>query len=268
MASDFLLALQHALEPLASRFHVEVLEECASTNALLLEQAGQGVPSGSVRIAKRQTAGRGRRGRVWVSSPEESLTFSLLWRWRGEAARLSGLSLALGLALVRALEGFGAAGLRLKWPNDVLYAAPNRTAAKLAGILVELASGPQETAVIVGVGLNLSAPFVPEQPVAGLAECLSRLPERPALLAALLKEMADILEQVETAGFVAPLRQEWQARHLWQNQPVRLQEEGKLLAEGVCRGVDETGALLLETATGQQRFMAGDLSLRAGGVSQ
>ena len=104
----------------AGRFDVDALDECDSTNSELLRRAEGGAPSGSVVVADRQSAGRGRRGRNWLSSPESSLTFSLLWRFSGNASTLSGLSLAVGVALAQAMENLGAQGVCLKWPNDVL----------------------------------------------------------------------------------------------------------------------------------------------------
>jgi BirA family biotin operon repressor/biotin-[acetyl-CoA-carboxylase] ligase len=245
----------------ASRFDVDILEECPSTNTVLLERAAQGAPSGSVLVAKRQTAGRGRRGRVWISSPEDSLTFSLLWRWRKDIP-LAGLSLVVGLALHRALHRLGARDLMLKWPNDLLYCGPSGTA-KLAGVLIELARDGRSTASIIGIGLNLRAPRVPEQPTAGLIDCCAEMPARPLLLSTLLAELARHFDLFASAGF-ALLRTDWQLRHVWQDQRVRLQEEGRPPIEGICRGVDDEGALLLATAAGLERFWAGDVRLRAG----
>ncbi|MDR1351602.1 MAG: biotin--[acetyl-CoA-carboxylase] ligase [Zoogloeaceae bacterium] len=235
---------------------VEWRAECASTNTLLREQAEAGAPAGKALVADRQTAGRGRHGRVWQSSPKESLTFSVLFRGKGIA--LSGLSLAVGLALLRALEKQGAQNLSLKWPNDLLC-RKNGTDAKLAGILIECAGD----AVIIGIGLNLEAPDLPEQTTAGLFDCLETLPERPALLAAIIHELDSIWVDFVARGF-APLRADWQARHVWQGKFVRLMEDKRVLAEGICRGVDDNGALCLVTNEGEQTFWAGDLSLRAG----
>jgi BirA family biotin operon repressor/biotin-[acetyl-CoA-carboxylase] ligase len=112
--------LKPRLGHLAGRFDVDAVDECDSTSSELMRRADRGAPAGTVVVADRQSAGRGRRGRTWLSSPEASLTFSLLWRFPGPASRLSGLSLAVGLGLAQALEGLGVSGVRLKWPNDVL----------------------------------------------------------------------------------------------------------------------------------------------------
>ncbi|MDR1646427.1 MAG: biotin--[acetyl-CoA-carboxylase] ligase [Zoogloeaceae bacterium] len=245
---------------LAGRFpqiDVRVIPECGSTNALLL--AERALPSRpQALIAQCQTAGRGRRGRSWISAPETSLTFSLRWRWQAEAKRLSGLSLALGLALAEALESLGFPDLKLKWPNDLV----TREGAKLAGILVELDTRPEGLAVVMGFGLNLAAPEIPDRAVAGLADCDAPLPPRQEILTALLRHILAHVQRMEAEGF-AVLRPAWLARHLWQDRQVRLLDAGSLVAEGCCRGVDNNGALLLESADGRQKtFMAGDLSLR------
>ncbi|MFN4148820.1 MAG: biotin--[acetyl-CoA-carboxylase] ligase, partial [Rhodocyclaceae bacterium] len=143
-----LTAIVQALGSEACRFDVELLPECASTNALLLARAEAGAPSGTVVIAETQTAGRGRRGRAWHSTPGDSLTFSLLWRFAPATLPL-GLSLATGVAVTNALKKIGAGDTALKWPNDIL-----KDGRKLAGILVELVPNVPHAAVI-GIGLNL-----------------------------------------------------------------------------------------------------------------
>ncbi|MDR2165935.1 MAG: biotin--[acetyl-CoA-carboxylase] ligase [Zoogloeaceae bacterium] len=255
-------ALRAALGNLGAAFDLEALETCASTNALLLARADAVLAPGGRALflaADRQTAGRGRRGRVWISTPEDSLTFSLAWPWRAASTHLSGLAPGLGLALVRGLETCGFSGLGLKWPNDVLLHGH----AKLAGILVELSSRSRGTVVVMGFGVNLRPPAVPERAVAGLTSCNASLPERHTLLAALLESIARILDIFAARGFAA-IRADWQAHHVWQDRPVRLWDAERLEAEGICRGVDETGALLLETSAGMKRFLVGDLSLRTG----
>ena len=127
--------LKGRLGILAGRFNVDALDECDSSSSELMRRAAHGVPDGTVIVADKQTAGRGRRGRNWLSSPESSLTFSVLWRFSGNAASLSGLSLAVGVGLARAMESLGAAGVCLKWPNDVLLRSGDGFA-KLAGVLI------------------------------------------------------------------------------------------------------------------------------------
>lgn len=256
--------LKSRLGAMAGRFDVDVLAECDSSNSELLRRAEQGAPAGSVIVAEQQTAGRGRRGRQWLSAPATSLTFSLLWRFDGSAAKLSGLSLAIGAGLARALEQLGAQGICLKWPNDVLLRNGDDYA-KLAGILIELASDRRGTQVVIGIGLNLHPPAgdLP-QPTTGLSQAMGTLPERHTLLAAILIALAEILEIVTVNGFFA-VKNEWQARHAWQGQAVQLLADAETPLIGRCLGVDADGALLLDTGTSIERIFSGDVSLRRHG---
>src|SRR5574343_1956955 len=251
--------LKSRLGSLAGRFDVDALAECDSTNSELMRRADRGAPSGTVIVADRQSAGRGRRGRSWLSSPEASLTFSVLWRFSGNPAHLSGLSLAVGVALARALQKLGAHGVCLKWPNDVLLKTDDDFA-KLAGILIELASDRRGTQAIIGIGLNLLPPTgdLP-QPASGLS-AVGVVADRHDILAAILVELTCVLDCFATERF-AGVREAWQEFHAWQGLAVRIQGDGSELA-GYCLGADQDGALLLETARGIERIFSGDVSLR------
>lgn len=263
----------------ACRFDADLLEECDSTNAVLLARAEAGAPSGSVVIATRQTAGRGRRGRSWISAPGDSLTFSLLWRFAPGTAP-AGLSLAVGLAVARGIETMplsasnasgsandsadcrqcvvGAAGtapIRLKWPNDLL-----RDDRKLGGILIELVPGAPHAAVI-GIGLNLRLPQSMPPDLRAQCAALDGHYEPNALLAAILLELLAVLETFASVGF-AGLRAAWSARHAFENAPVRLLSDFAPPRAGICRGVDADGALLLEAEGRVERVLSGEVSLR------
>ena len=253
--------LKARLGLLAGRFDVDALDECDSTSSELLRRADRGAPAGMVIVADRQSAGRGRRGRTWLSAPAASLTFSLLWRFTGPPGQLAGLSLAVGVALARGLENLGANGIRLKWPNDVLLESDGDFA-KLAGILIELASDRRGTQAIIGIGLNLLPPTEElPQPAAGLAQALAHLPDRHVVLASILVALAEVLESFAVDGF-GGLKMEWQRRHAWQELAVQVLGEDAEPLVGVCLGADDDGALLLETAAGVQRILSGDVSLR------
>jgi BirA family biotin operon repressor/biotin-[acetyl-CoA-carboxylase] ligase len=252
--------LKPLLGGLSARFDVDALAEGVSSSDLLLERAAKGAASGSVLVIDRQTAGRGRRGRQWLSSPEASLTFSLLWRFEGDVTRLSGLSLAVGVALVRALEAFGVRGAGLKWPNDILLGG-----SKLAGILVELSSERRGMLAVIGIGINLEPPpadAVLDGPAAALANALPTPPERHALLARILVELASVLDQFSLGGFAA-LRDDWQRLHAWQDREVIVLHDGRVEMTGCCLGADADGALLVATANGVTRCLSGDISLRS-----
>ncbi|HZV53837.1 MAG TPA: biotin--[acetyl-CoA-carboxylase] ligase [Rhodocyclaceae bacterium] len=244
-------AIATALGPLASRFDVDVLAECDSTNTLLMALAESGAPSGTVIATEHQTAGRGRMGREWHADAASSLTFSLLWRLPSGASP-SGLSLAVGVAVAEALQTLGIDKVALKWPNDILL-----DGRKLGGILIELAS----TAAVIGIGLNLRLPAGLPDEVRRGATALERDVDRNVLLGRLLAGLHGALEAFAADGFVA-LRDRWQALNAHTGAPVRILSGFSAPLEGRCVGIDVDGALLLETAAGTQRVISGDVSLR------
>ena len=241
----------------ARRFAIDVLRSCESTNAVLLSRVDAGAPSGTVVVAEEQTAGRGRRGRTWFANTGDSLTFSLLWRF-APGATPAGLSLAVGIAVARALQRVGAGETALKWPNDIL-----KQGRKLGGILVELAAG-QSQAAIIGIGINLRLPAgLPEDVSANSAAigATGAPVDVNEVLAALLGELLATLDTFAAGGFAA-IRTEWTARHAFQDSLVRLSSDFGPPREGICRGVDTDGALLLEVDGRVERILSGEVSLR------
>jgi BirA family biotin operon repressor/biotin-[acetyl-CoA-carboxylase] ligase len=240
---------------------VEVVRETGSTNADLLARAAS-LSAPLLLVAEHQTAGRGRAGRSWLSSPEGSLTFSLAWRFDGGPQALIGLPLAIGVALAETLAGLGVQ-VQLKWPNDVL-----KDGDKLAGILVETQSVSSNNAgggiwAVTGIGLNL---LMPDEMEARLGRSAAGVPwlarmERDALMAALLDGLAGALREFAAQGFRA-FSARWNLRHAWQGETVVLLDAGKVVQEGLAAGVDDSGRLLLDTAEGRVPVLAGDVSLR------
>ncbi|WP_269533697.1 biotin--[acetyl-CoA-carboxylase] ligase [Chitinimonas sp. BJYL2] len=250
-----------ALGGAACYFDLQVHTEIDSTNSALLKAAQHGAPSGLVYAAERQTQGRGRRGRRWQGELGDALMFSLLWRFNLGVADLSGLSLAVGLAVARALEGLGVADARLKWPNDIVTLQGD----KLGGILIEL-SGESEgpSAVVIGIGLNLRLSEAVRASLDQPAQSLTLLGYsggRNRLLAAVLAELARTLPAFEAQGF-APLVDEWERRHLMQGGPARLLQTNGEVIDGVALGVAPDGALRFACAGGERRVHAGEVSLR------
>lgn len=246
-------------------FRLELHDCLDSTNSYLLQLAIQGAPHASCVTAALQTQGRGRRGRSWQSGLGMSLTFSLLWRFQSGAAMLSGLSLAVGVALMRTMHSFNIMQTYLKWPNDLIMRQQNQYR-KLAGILIELQGdmeGPSVAVIGVGVNLRLAKQVQQQidQPAASLAALDASLPDSSQLLGRLLQQLAAVLTVFEQRGFLA-LRQEWNSYHAYQNQPVRMLLPNNSEVPGVVRGVADNGMLLVETAAGIQRFSAGEISLR------
>lgn len=251
MNAERIAALSHA------GVLVEVVPETGSTNADLLARAAQ-LTEPLLLVAEHQTAGRGRAGRSWLSSSENSLTFSLAWEFDGGLQQLSGLPLAVGVALGDALGRLGVQ-VQLKWPNDVL-----KDGDKLAGILIETQSRPGGgTWAVIGIGLNLIMPDEVEallgRSAAG-APWLARM-DRDVLMAALLDALAAALRLFAQQGFAA-FSARWNLRHAWQGRSVLILDNGQVLQEGLAAGVDDAGRLLLDTAEGRTAVLAGDVSLR------
>lgn len=250
-------AIRAALGADAGRFVLRLVDTCASTNTELLQRPARADGAVEVLACEFQSDGRGRRGREWISSPGAGLTFSLRWRFDCVPLRLSGLSLAVGLAIVQALDELGVAGAALKWPNDVL--ADGR---KLAGVLVELQSARDAAVAVIGIGMNVHG--VPDAP-AGLApvalDALLAAPLRNRVLATVLRHLHATLEVFGRDGF-APLRDAWQARHAWQGHAVRIRADQGAEVTGECCGVDADGALLVRGDDGLHRILGGDVTLR------
>lgn len=240
---------------------LEIHDHLPSTNTLLMQKAQQGAPHPTCIVAETQGAGRGRRGRTWHSPLGGGLTFSLLWRFNQGAAALSGLSLAVGIALVRALKSEGLEDIALKWPNDILHRQQ-----KLAGILIELQGdvlGPSTAVIGIGMNLELSGEFRAqiEQPVTDFASAAKASYDRNRLFGKLLSHLLDLLRQFESEGF-ASLKSEWLRHHAYQGKPVRLLFPNGRQEEGTAIGIDEDGALLVDTGRGPLRFSSGEVSLR------
>ncbi len=246
---------------------IAVVAETGSTNADLRERAA--TLTGSLLLAaERQTAGRGRAGRSWLAEPGDSLCFSLAWRFAGPLHRLTGLSLAVGVALAECLraprlDGKPGTPVMLKWPNDLLV-----DGAKLGGILIETAgaSVPDGVWAVIGVGLNVRTNAQRDasidQAVAALAPADSSI-DRNALLAQLAASLARALARFEREG-LAPFVARWDALHAHAGQTVSIVEQGRTLHQGLALGIDGSGCLQLETRAGIVKVAAGDVSLRAG----
>lgn len=240
---------------------LEIADECASTNADLLARAAAGAPGGIALACEVQTAGRGRRGNPWVAPLAGGLAFSLLWRMDRGTAGLAGLSLAAGVACIRALERVGVRGAGLKWPNDIVHAG-----GKLGGILVEAVGEARgATAVVCGVGLNTrlgeEARRAIGQPVVDVASLSETPPTRNALLVASLIELAATMQAFADAGF-AVFREPWLRSHAHQGERVRLLLGSERVVEGRALGVADDGALLLDRDGRVESFHAGEVSLR------
>ncbi len=230
-----------------------------STNSYLMRQE-QATGIG-VCFAEFQTAGRGRRGRQWISPFANNIYLSLRLSISSGLGAVEGLSLAVGVAVAHALHDLGVADVQLKWPNDVLWSGR-----KLGGILIEVVGDPSGVChLVVGLGLNLRAEKsmaeAIDQPWVALDEILSSPPSRNRVAACLLNHIVPLLSDYEAQGFVG-YKSEWESLNAHANQRVDL-FMGSVQTSGLVRGVNEAGALLLETDKGLEVFHGGEVSLRA-----
>jgi BirA family biotin operon repressor/biotin-[acetyl-CoA-carboxylase] ligase len=242
---------------------LEVLFEVDSTNTHLLSAPAPPQGRANVCMSELQRAGRGRRGRLWVSPFGGSIALSLGWTVRDTSRANSALSLAVGVAVARALERSGAREIRLKWPNDIWF-----NDCKIGGVLVELRTEPGGPAhAVIGVGLNLALSNAARQEietggarVAALADACPTPVARNQLAAALLEELLSMLSHFEREGFAA-FRERWSELDALGGRAARVLA-GDAVIEGFARGVDEDGALLLDSGGRLQRFVSGEVSLR------
>ena len=245
----------------ASRVRLTLADEADSTSTRLSALAQQGAPSGTCIAAEWQSAGRGRRGRAWQSALGASITFSILWRFERGPGHLAGLSLAVAVAVSRALERHGVKGVGVKWPNDLVAHWK-----KLAGILVETSGdllGP--TAAVVGVGVNfrLGEALLAriDQPAIDCVSLAAGPLSRNALLAELVATLVDDLDRFEREGFGA-FRADWLARHAYAGRRVTVLAPGAAPREGDVIDLAEDGALVVNLDGTATRLTAAEISLR------
>jgi BirA family biotin operon repressor/biotin-[acetyl-CoA-carboxylase] ligase len=242
---------------------LDVLFEVDSTNTRLLELAPPPPGSANVCSSELQHAGRGRRGRVWSSPFGGCLALSLGWSFADAAAVSPTLTLAVGVAIWRALDRLGAGHVRLKWPNDIWFGER-----KMGGVLVELrgeSAGPAH--VVIGIGLNVSLSAEQRRTIeaagvriATLADACPEKVSRNTLAAALLEELLSMLDEFERSGFGA-FREQWLKLDALAGRDARvLVGDGSI--DGTARGVDRDGALLLEVGGRLHRHVSGEVSLR------
>ena len=248
--------LPHSQQAL-TRIHL--LDEVDSTNAYLLKRPDlRGL---QVALAERQTQGRGRRGRPWVSPFARNIYLSLSWTLEGGINQAEGLSLVIGMAVARTLGRLGLMDAGIKWPNDIHWQQK-----KLGGILLEMAGeagGPCR--LVVGIGLNVAMNELQNQEIDQPWVDLSTImmgapPSRNKLAAMLLNAVIEVLRDFESGG-LAHFLTEWRRYDLVSGREVSLHLPDRIVT-GYAQGIDETGALLVRTEQGIQRFVSGEVSLR------
>ena len=229
-----------------------------STNAEALRAIDSGAAAPFVVTAERQTAGRGRRGRKWVSPFAENIYYSLVLRMDGGMRQLEGLSLVVGLAVLSALRAVGLSDAGLKWPNDVLVG--NK---KIAGILLELVGDPADVChVVLGIGINVNMRSASEVDQAWTSVYLEsgRMVNRNELISRLNDSLLEYLKRHAAEGFSA-IQAQWEQNHLWQGREVSL-IAGVHQVDGTVMGIDQQGALRMSVNGEEKVYSGGELSLR------
>ncbi|MDG2090924.1 MAG: biotin--[acetyl-CoA-carboxylase] ligase [Gammaproteobacteria bacterium] len=247
---------------------LQIFQSIASTSTHVMELSRKGELSLSekkifVCIAEQQTAGKGRRGRPWVSPYGHNLYFTIAREFNAGISELEGLSLVIALAVTRVLGRKQVQGLGIKWPNDILWQGK-----KLAGILLEISGDPTGLSqVLIGLGLNVSANpdsmVDVDQAWVDLKTISGNVPDRNEVMADLIVEIAKVIDEFEEKGFTT-FKSEWDNNDALRNQEVELKTHSNQPTGivGKVLGVNNQGALLLQTKDGEETFHGGELSPR------
>ncbi len=240
---------------------LEIVDSIASTNRYLMDKAVQLTTQSMVCFAEHQTAGKGRRGRDWVSPFGHNIYLSILWRYQSGPGALSGLSLAVGVAVVKALENLGVVGVGLKWPNDIFW-----DKRKLGGVLIEISGesgGPCHA--VIGLGLNC---YIPEQSAVAITQewvdltaiLNEKAIDRNQLAAELLNQLLPLLADYEGYGLSHYLS-EWRRYDCMLGEPVEI-NIAEHRYQGVVSGIDDQGLLQVDMDGEMKSFASGEVSFR------
>lgn len=251
---EFLLA-EHSLDN-----KVEIYSLIDSTNSYLLRKLSSQLNQGHVCIAEYQSAGRGRRGRQWISPFGSHIYMSMYWNLEQGMSAAMGLSVVAALAISDAVKALADIDVQLKWPNDIYLGG-----VKLAGILIDLEGQASESChSVIGIGLNLEMPMSSaqqvDQPWTDLTTHAGISINRNALCVELIKALTERLKQHQENG-ITNMVSEWHAQDYYLNKKVKL-ITGQNVTEGICKGINAQGALMLETPEQIKAIYGGEVSLR------
>lgn len=237
---------------------LDILNEIDSTNLYLLRKANAGAPGGYACLAEQQHAGRGRRGKHWLSPFGGNIYMSLLWRFPEHPPALSGLSLAIGISVANSIEALGVTGIGVKWPNDILWQGR-----KLAGILLDTAgeaAGPYYAVAGIGINVVMPAGASISQPWVDLREAVGHRIARNALAGKVLQHLLLTLQQFQQHG-LAPFLPEWDRLDLLKDKDVTVQLADRTIS-GRAQGVNQQGALLVAHGGEPRAYHSGEVSVR------
>jgi BirA family biotin operon repressor/biotin-[acetyl-CoA-carboxylase] ligase len=266
--------IQHKLSELGQKNKVEVHNLIDSTNSYLLRRLPNQNQNLQVCLAEYQDSGRGRRGRKWVSPFGSHIYMSMYWYLEQGMAAAMGLSVVSALAVSDAIKELYQINVQLKWPNDIYF-----DGVKLAGILIDLEGQALEPChCVIGIGLNINMPQQSaaqvDQPWTDLQTAITKhikdsnhkttdVINRNELVATLITKLSLRLHQHQSEGLNS-MANEWAKQDFYLNKPVRLLT-GSREKKGVCRGINNQGALLLEVDGKISPIYGGEVSLRGEG---
>lgn len=228
---------------------IEILTSVDSTNSYLKNKLELQKRPVSICLAEQQTAGKGRLGRSWFSPFGANIYLSLSWKSDKDISELNGLSLVIGVAIMKALEKLGLSkGIGIKWPNDI-YCQHQ----KLAGILIEIvAESHSHTRVIIGIGMNVNMLNQPQAAIdkdwTSIEHITQQYQNRNVIIGALLKAVLDELENIKQQPLAACLA-EWKKYDVLYEKAITLSHQGNNIS-GVGKSINEQGHLLLLTNDG------------------
>lgn len=240
---------------------LEVFSSIASTNTYLLAQPGPAAGRFRVAIAEHQTAGRGRHSRRWISAPGSGLCLSFSYTFAQMPAQLPGLTLAIGIGLVKALQHLAIGGVKLKWPNDIVALD-----GKLGGILTEVQSPTGDgVTVVTGIGLNVHlhdiVDFGAESDWAQRAVDLNSIkqdpPARELLAGTIVEYLYSTFSRFEESGFGAFV-EVWQQLDWLRDREITVDQPNGQMT-GIAAGVDDDGALLIDNGNARTRVISGSI---------
>lgn len=238
---------------------IEVLPSVDSTNSMLIDSATLASIDGRALLAEVQTGGRGRRGRSWYTPFGRNIALSVGVRLNRDPQSVGALSLAIGLAVVRALKRIGISHAEVKWPNDVVV-----DGGKICGILVELIHGRRPVDVVIGVGINVGARSSVEakvdREIADVVDYVAT-PVRNQLAGLLIGEILAACTRYEENGF-GWFQRDWESHDMLRGRTIAVETGGKVVV-GTAKGIAEDGALLVEAAGRLRRFIGGEISVRS-----
>ncbi len=255
--------IREALHPATERHldQLDVFERVDSTNSYLLNEAAPGPKRFRAAIANEQTAGRGRRARSWISPLGSGLYLSLAYTFARPPAHLAPLTLALGVSVATTVRDAGVADVMLKWPNDIMLGD-----GKVGGILTEskASHGDSSITIVAGLGINIAfdAPLELEtaavQRAVDLRSAVESVPARDELAVLCIDSLYAGCERFASTGFSTFLAG-WRQLD-WLHGRAVMVEEVEEMRDGIAVGIDEDGALLIDTDSGRERLISGTIA--------